>query len=105
MRCLVCNHGYPSSQIRPHLLWLGKQSEAGDINAYWSAKRQEASPDEVLKLSSAPVHYRSHVPQIGAVVHLANYHVALCVHVMETVGDAAMTRPRKGKMMMGTQLI
>ena len=68
-------------------------------------KDRKPAPDEVLKLSSAPVHYRSHMPQIGAVVHLANYHVALCVHVMEAVGDAAMTRPRKGKMMMGTQLI
>ena len=37
-----------------------------------------------------------------------NYHVALCVHVVEIVGNAAMTRPRltrKGKMMMTTQLI
>ena len=41
-------------------------------------KDRKPAPDEVLKLSSAPVHYRSHVPQIGAVVHLANYHVALC---------------------------
>ena len=48
------------------------------------------------------------MPQTGAAVHLANYHVALCVHVAEIVGDAVMTRPRltrKGKMMMITQLI
>ena len=48
------------------------------------------------------------MPQTGAVVRLENYHVALCVHVVEMVRDAAMTKPRltrKGKRVMTTQLI
>ena len=48
------------------------------------------------------------MPQTGVAVNLANYHVTLCVHVVEIVGNAAMTRPRltrNGKMMMTTQLI
>ena len=49
MRCLVCNHGSLSAQIRPHLLWLAKEWEAEDINAYWSANIQKAIPYKVLK--------------------------------------------------------
>ena len=59
------------------------------------------------KLSSATVHQRSHVPQKGAAVHLANYYVALCAHVVEIVGNDPITRPRltrKEKLMMATQL-